>query len=36
MVLLQSFGQLDAVADGDVIDAPALADHDSGELVQRV
>ncbi|WP_197945876.1 hypothetical protein [Phytohabitans suffuscus] len=36
MVLLQRFGQLDAVAHGDIGDEPALADHDPGELVQRV
>jgi hypothetical protein len=36
VVLLQRFGQLDAVADGDVADEVALADHDPGELVQGV
>jgi hypothetical protein len=36
MVLLQGCRQLDAVADGDVGDEPALADHYPGELVQGV
>ncbi|MFF8035906.1 hypothetical protein [Streptomyces sp. NPDC016626] len=36
VVFLQCGGQLDAVADGDVADQPALADHDPGELVQGV
>jgi hypothetical protein len=36
VVLLQRFGQLEAVADGDVANEAALADHDPGELVQRI
>ena len=36
MVLLQGGRKLDAVADGDVGDQPALADHHPGELVQSV
>ncbi len=36
MVLLQRGGQLDAIADGDVGDEPALADHHPGDLVEGV
>ena len=36
MVFLQGGRQLDTVADGDVGDEPALADHYPGELVQSV
>ena len=36
MVLLQSGRQLDAVADGDVADQAAFADHHPGELVEGI
>jgi hypothetical protein len=36
MMLFQGSGQLQAVADGDVADQAALADHHPGDLVQRI
>jgi hypothetical protein len=36
MMLFQGRRQLQAVADGDVTDQAALADHHPGDLVQRI
>ncbi|MET7458206.1 hypothetical protein ABZT03_41520 [Streptomyces sp. NPDC005574] len=36
LVLADGVLQLDAVADGDVVDGPALGGHDPGDAVERV